>query len=133
MCCVCSGLRSFTPLEDEDPHEAPENCLIWTSVVGNVTVDKRNRASSVCIVSDYGLSNPAIWVRTPAEEKNFSSSLCVQTSSETHPASSNVCRGLISVDKARPWRDSENSTHLMPRSIMSRSYTSSIPQRLHGV
>jgi hypothetical protein len=43
--------------------------------------------SSVSIVSDYGLDNQAIEVRSLAETKGFSSSLCAQTDSGTHPAS----------------------------------------------
>jgi len=35
--------------------------------------------------------------------------------------------------KARPGRDADHSPHLVPRSRMSRSYTSSPPKRLHGV
>jgi hypothetical protein len=35
--------------------------------------------------------------------------------------------------KARPGRDADHSLHLVPRSWMSRSYTSSPPKRLHGV
>jgi hypothetical protein len=38
-------------------------------------------------VSDYGLEDRAIEVRFPAEAKNFSSSLCVQTGSGAHPPS----------------------------------------------
>jgi hypothetical protein len=38
-------------------------------------------------VSDYGLDDRAIGVRSPAGAKDFSSSLCVQTGSEAHPAS----------------------------------------------
>jgi hypothetical protein len=43
--------------------------------------------SSVSIVSGYGLDDRAIGVRYPAEAENFSSSVCVQTGSGTHPAS----------------------------------------------
>jgi hypothetical protein len=46
-----------------------------------------SRISSGSIVSDYGLDDWAIAVRSPAGVKDFSSSLCVQTSSEAHPAS----------------------------------------------
>jgi hypothetical protein len=35
--------------------------------------------------------------------------------------------------KARPVRDADHSPHLVPTSIMSRSYTSSPHKRLHGV
>jgi hypothetical protein len=43
--------------------------------------------SSGSIVSDYGLDDRAIGVRLPAREKDFASSLCVQTGSGAHPAS----------------------------------------------
>jgi hypothetical protein len=38
-------------------------------------------------VSDYGLNDRAIGIRSPAGAKDFSSSLCVQTGSGAHPAS----------------------------------------------
>jgi hypothetical protein len=38
-------------------------------------------------VSDYGLDDRAIGVRSPAGGNDFSSSLCVQTGSGAHPAS----------------------------------------------
>jgi hypothetical protein len=46
-----------------------------------------SRVSSGSIVSDYGLDDRAIGIRCPAEAKDFSSSLCVQTGSGAHPAS----------------------------------------------
>jgi hypothetical protein len=46
-----------------------------------------SQGSSVSIVSDYGLDDRAIGVRSPEGEKNFSSNLCVQTGSDAHPAS----------------------------------------------
>jgi hypothetical protein len=45
-----------------------------------------SRVSSISIVSDYGLHDRAIAVRSPAGEKDFSSNLCVQTGSGAHPA-----------------------------------------------
>jgi hypothetical protein len=39
------------------------------------------------VVSGYRLDNQAIGVQSPAGVENFSSSLCVQTSFEAHPAS----------------------------------------------
>jgi hypothetical protein len=42
--------------------------------------------SSVNIVSGYGLDDRTIEVRSPAEGKDFSSSLCVQTGCGAHPA-----------------------------------------------
>jgi hypothetical protein len=65
-------------------------------------------------------------VQFPAEEKNFSSSLFVQTSYEAHPTSCPMVNGgPFPGAKARPGRDADHSSHLMPRSWMSRSYTSS--------
>jgi hypothetical protein len=49
--------------------------------------------SSVSIVSGYGLDDWAIEVRSPAGAKDFSCSLCVQTSSEAHPASCTMGTG----------------------------------------
>jgi hypothetical protein len=46
-----------------------------------------SRVSSGSIVSDYGLDDRAIGVRSPAGSKDFSSILCVQTGSGAHPAS----------------------------------------------
>jgi hypothetical protein len=47
----------------------------------------RSRGNSVSIVSDYRQDDWALGVRSPAEPKEFSSSLSVQTSSEADPAS----------------------------------------------
>jgi hypothetical protein len=44
-------------------------------------------------MSDYGLDDRAIEVRSPAGAKDFSSSLCVQTDSGPHPASSTMGTG----------------------------------------
>jgi hypothetical protein len=84
--------------------------------------------SSVSIVSDYGLNDRAIEVRSPAEAMDFSSSLCVQTGSAAHPAFCTMgTEGPFPGGKARPGRDADHSPHLVPRSRMSRSYTSFLP------
>jgi hypothetical protein len=57
-------------------------------------------------MSDYGLDDRAIGVRFPAGAKDFSSSLCVQTGSGTHPASCLMGTG----GKARPGRDADHSS-----------------------
>jgi hypothetical protein len=80
--------------------------------------------SSVSIVSDYGLDNRAIGVRSPAGAKDFSCSLCVWG-----PLS------LLYNGYRRSFPRGVTLTthpHLVPRSSMSRSYTSS-PKRLHVV
>jgi hypothetical protein len=62
-------------------------------------------------VSDYGLDNRAIEVRSPAEAKDFSSNLCVQTGFEAHPASCTMgTGGPFPGGKARPGRDADHST-----------------------
>jgi hypothetical protein len=62
------------------------------------------------LVSGYGLDDRVIGVRSPAEAKDFSSSLCVQTGSGTHPASCPMgTGGPFPGGKARPGRDSDHS------------------------
>jgi hypothetical protein len=53
----------------------------------------RNWGSSGSIVSDYGLDDRAIEVRSPAGAKDISSSLCVQTGYGAQPASCTMCTG----------------------------------------
>jgi hypothetical protein len=66
--------------------------------------------SSGSVVSGCGLDDRAIGVRSPAGAKDFSSSLCVQTGSEAHPASCTTgTRGPFSRGKARPGRDADHS------------------------
>jgi hypothetical protein len=119
----CSGQESSSAFK----YKSRENISLFCSHLGN-------RGSSVSIVSDYGLDDRAIGVRSPAGAKDFSSSLSVQTGSGAHPASSPMGTGVpFPGCKARPGRDADHSPHLVPRSWMSRSYTSSLPKRLHGV
>jgi len=61
-------------------------------------------------VSGYGLDDRAIEVRSPAGAKDFSSDLCVETSSEAHPASCTMSTGgPFPGGKARPGRDADHS------------------------
>jgi hypothetical protein len=61
-------------------------------------------------VSDYGLDDRASGVRSPADEKNFSSNLCVQTGSGAHPASCTMGTVVpFPGGKARPGRDADHS------------------------
>jgi hypothetical protein len=53
-----------------------------------------------CLTTDW-----TTWVRSPADAKDISSSLCVQTSSEAHSAS----YPLGTVGKALPGRDADLS------------------------
>jgi hypothetical protein len=52
-----------------------------------------SRVSSGSLVSDYGLDDRAIGVRSPAGAKDFFSNLCVQTGSEAHAASCTMGTG----------------------------------------
>jgi hypothetical protein len=64
----------------------------------------------VIIVSDYGLDDRAIGVRSPAGAKDFSSVLCVHTDSGAHPASCPMgTGGPFPGGKARPGRDAGQS------------------------
>jgi hypothetical protein len=66
--------------------------------------------SSVSVVSDYGLDDRVIEVRSPAGSKDFSSSLSVQTGSGAHPASCTMgTGGPFPGSKARPGRDAYHS------------------------
>jgi hypothetical protein len=76
----------------------------------NVILIFPSRVSSGSIVSDYGLDDRAIEVRSPAGEKDFSSILCVQTGSGAHPASCTMGTGVLSLGvKARPGSDADHS------------------------
>jgi hypothetical protein len=68
------------------------------------------RGSSGSIVSDYGMDDRAIEVRSRTGEEDFSSSPCVQTSSGAHPASYPLgTGGSFPGGKARPGRDADHS------------------------
>jgi hypothetical protein len=62
-------------------------------------------------VSDYGLEDRAIGVRSPVGAKDFSSNLCVQTGFGAHPASCTMGTGgsFPRGGKARPGRDADHS------------------------
>jgi hypothetical protein len=77
----------------------------------------REPCSSGSIVSDYGLDDRAIGVRSSPGAQDFSSSLCVQTGSGANPASCQMgTEGPFPGGKARPGRDADHSPHLVPRS-----------------
>jgi hypothetical protein len=73
-------------------------------------------------VSGYGLDDRAIGVRSPAGAEEFSSSLCIQTDSEAHPASCPVgTGGPFPGAKVRPGRDAISP--LRPSASMACSGT----------
>jgi hypothetical protein len=86
---------------------------VWKVRYGDFT----EPGSSGSIVSDYGLDDRAIGVRSPAGAKDFSSILCVQTVSGVHPASCTMGTGVLSPGVKRG-RGVMLTTHpyLVPRS-----------------
>jgi hypothetical protein len=86
------------------------NLFNYTLFFIQLWVKIRRRISSVSIVSDYGLDDRVIGVRSPAETKDFSSILCVQTGSGAHPASYPIgTEGPFHGGKARPGRDADHT------------------------
>jgi hypothetical protein len=80
-----------------------------------------SRGSSVSIVSGYRLGR-AIKVRSPAETRDFSPNLCVQTGSGDHPASCTMgTSGPFPGVKHSRGATLTTHPHLAPRSGMSRS------------
>jgi hypothetical protein len=66
--------------------------------------------SSVSIMSDYGLDDRAIGVRSPAEANDFSSVLCFQTGSGANPSSCPIgTGGPFPGGKARPGHYADHS------------------------
>jgi hypothetical protein len=74
LSCNKSAIQSYAILEKREYFD-----FVYTS--------SWSRGSSGSIVSDYGLDDRAIEVRSPTGTEDFSSSPYVQTGSEAHPAS----------------------------------------------
>jgi hypothetical protein len=90
-----------------------------------------SRLSSLSAVSVYRLNDRG---SIPDRGKGFSSSLCVQSSSEPYPASYPMGTGNPSPELKRGQGVTLTTLpHLLPRSIMSMSYTYSLPYGLQGV
>jgi hypothetical protein len=71
--------------------------------ISSVLYIRSGTGSSGSVVSGYGLDYRAIGVRSPAEAKNVSSSLCVQTGSGAHPASCTMGTGGLSAMLKGGW------------------------------
>jgi hypothetical protein len=95
------------------------NCVACVSTCHTLS---GRRGSSVSIVPDYGLDDRG---SIPGRGKGFI--FCVQTGSEAHSTSCAMGTGVpFPGGKERPGRDADHSPASMPRSWMSRSYTSSL-------
>jgi hypothetical protein len=102
-CAVTSGTTSLVP-------QLVEEKLIVRSLLLVTFGICSFRCSSGGIVSDHGLDDWKIEVRSPTGAEDFSSSPCVQTGSGAHPASYPVGTGSpFPGGKARPGRDANHS------------------------
>jgi hypothetical protein len=78
-------------------------------------------------------SHLATGVRSPAEAKDFSSTLCIQTSSEIHPTSYQIgTEGSFTGGKAQPGRDADHSSPSSAVVSNEQELYSCPPWRLHG-
>jgi hypothetical protein len=84
--------------------------ILFMSLIVHGNNMLKEPGSSVSIMSDYGLDDRAIGVRSPAGAKDFSSNLCVQTGSGAQPASCTMgTGGPFPGGKARPGRDADHA------------------------
>jgi hypothetical protein len=111
------GTLFCNSLISADHEQTTQNALYKCANVSNMLV---SRGSSVSIVSGYKLEYRTIEVRSPTTEKDFSSSLCVQTGSGAHPASCTMGTGGSFPGKRDRGVMLTTHTHLVPRSRMSR-------------
>jgi hypothetical protein len=97
-------MASTLPLDHRERHNNTYNICIRFATLSLVS------RIAVSIVSGYGMDDRAIEVRSPAEAKGFSCSLCVQTGPGAHPASCTMgTGGLFPGAKLRPGRDADHS------------------------
>jgi hypothetical protein len=94
--------------------QCPTHVIAFDFIILIIIIEEykscRSRVSSGSIVSDYGLDDRAIGVRSPEGAKDFSSSLCVQTGYGAHPACCPMGTGgpFPGVEE-RPGRDADHS------------------------
>jgi hypothetical protein len=90
--------------------------------------------TQLCMTSQQSVTTECTTgVQSPAETKDFFSSLYVPTSSEAHSASYPMgARGPFPGGKARSERDADHSPNPEAMSRMITSYISSPPCRVHG-
>jgi hypothetical protein len=71
----------------------PAEIKVCCGILSPLKMYRQEPGTSGSIVSDYGLDDRTIGVRSPAGAKDFSSSLCIQTGSGAHPASCQMGTG----------------------------------------
>jgi hypothetical protein len=103
-------------------------CILLLTYIFNLTVN-------VALATGWTTRRSRFYSRQ--RRKDFSSSLCVQTGAGAHPDSCTVGTGGggFRCPGRKRGRDVSLSTHphLVPRSRMSRSYTSPPPKRFRGL
>jgi hypothetical protein len=90
--------------------------ILWSSLYNSVSIATEIYS---CLRLDWTTGRSTFDPRQ--RQRICPLNLCVQTGSVAYPASCTMGIG----GKARPGRDANHSPHLVPRSWMSRSYTSS--------
>jgi hypothetical protein len=103
--------------------------ILIPRLFGNLILFSCEPCSSVSIISLYGLNDRVIYIFDPwHRRKDFYSNLCVQTGSGAHPDPVQWVPGVLSPGLKRG-RGAKLTTHpnIVPRSKMSRSYSSSPP------
>jgi hypothetical protein len=99
-----------------------------TFLFKDIMLKSLSRGSSASIVSGYRLDARRSTFDPRQKRNDFSSSLCIQTGSGAHPASCPMgTGGPFPGGKAILGRDADHAPLLVPRSRMSRSYSSSPP------
>jgi hypothetical protein len=108
LCLMCRGLIGQVKLYIILMLYFPRHLFTINSLTLSTLIWEPGSSGST--VSDYGLDDRAIEVRSPAGAKDFSSNLCVQTGSGAHPASCPMgTGGPFPGGKARPVRDADHS------------------------
>jgi hypothetical protein len=126
LCLLCSTVKKAI----DDVFYCDEY-ILWFKVKG--TLNYRSWGSSGSIVSGYGQDDRAIEVRSQVGEREFSPSVSRLALGPTQ-VSCTMATGVFSRGLMRS-RSVTLTTHphLVPRSLMSRSYTSSHPCASMGV
>jgi hypothetical protein len=131
-CCLSSSVSNFSALAG---FTSSLSTLSSNSGPSLQSFHPRgSRVSSGSIVSDYGLDDRAIGVRSPAGARIFPlASVSRPALGPTQPPVQWVPRVLSPGVKRGRGVALTTHPHLVSRSRMSRSYTSSPPKHLHGV
>jgi hypothetical protein len=118
--CALRKTASLTTIQHDSPITTPFNVAIVFTLT-YIEMELVVAQSVHCLTTDW------TGVRSPPQAKNFSSSLCVQTTSEAHPASYPINIPGVLSSEVKHGRGVTLTTHihLVPKLRMIRSYISS--------